>query len=1496
MHGPKSECRASLDQGSLNGTNSVGTDGTNSREGRGDKEGTQPEPTDPYAYLEHAIGYPFILLEDPDAPPPPEEERGTPPPVHYPIGYPCVLMILSCIMWSMATVGFLLRSVGLRYHVFARLAYWRLFRGDPPPLAKRKPPDKPSPRRVFGTKLPPKHRLLLLGLFVALRLSESMPVLTLAQDRALHACIRRHTRKGRLRLHRLSPAEREQVYQAVEVFASQLLSPETVKSLIVDTGASVSASGYEDDFVPGTLRELDKPAPFDGIGGTTHATHIGLARYETFDDLGNIAVLEHEMFYLPGLRCRLFSPQFFKSQTRNRQSGGGDDGVADGVAPFKVQINGVTLPDKGPPLITYHDSSVLCLANGQTITFSHDRSNGLPLLHCFKDALASAKTLAQTCVTDELNQNLTNLQKALLQWHFRLGHMGFKWLQWLGRSGILGPAGERWGKSTVCPPKCAACQFGKQQRTPKAGQKTTRDERGATKKDKLAPGDLVFSDQYESRLPGRVFNSRGSTIHTKQMIGGTLFCDAASGRISVHNQVSLSALDTIASKMQFERDALGSGVTVKSYCTDNGIYTSHDFMEELAKNDQTIRMSGVGAHHHNGVAENSIKNVVRTSRTMMIHAALRWPEHADKKLWPLALQHAAFLHNHTPREDSGLSPEEIWTGSKSSHSHLMNAKPWGCPVYVLDPRIQDGYKIPKWEPQSRQGQFVGFSPLHASTVGLVRNLRTGNISPQFHLVYDDWFETVHATAAEEPKQWKDLVQFQRFQNDYEEDEFGPGLKDGLNKEWLSPQEIAEREERDRRIRERNQGTVPEQREMPPQREPPEAPPPPEPPPSPSAPPMTPSAPPPAPAPALAPPEPPPAPLPAPRRSTRERKQTPWFTQTEENGYRTRLWVKGAQHPVATVATVVAQVAMSLFKYSSQAYDYNYIYALLMNPEHGMMDGFVPDVMTRCPQLMKAKNSNPDTPMLHEALAGPHRDLFLEAMRKEIQELEEHGTWEVVQRDQLPEGANVLPSTWALKIKRYPDGRVNKMKARFCARGDKQVEGVDYFEKFAPVVSWTAVRMLMVMSLDLGWYTKQIDFSNAFVQAELTEEVYINMPTYFETDDGLTTKEAVLRLKKSIYGLVQAASKWFHFISGVLESKGFKASENEPCLFYGRGFMILVYVDDCLFFGPDESKIDEFIQELLDDGMALTKEDGDAFHFLGVEVKDHQNGTLELRQVGLIEKVLKTMGMTNGNRKKTPASRTPLGTDANGAPFNENWEYASVIGMLLYLSSNSRPDIQFAVHQCARFTHAPKASHAEAVKRIARYLVETKDKGLIFTPTPHIKLDCYVDADFAGLWGYEDDQDPVCVKSRTGFVFTIADCPISWTSKLQTEIALSTLEAEYIALSQAMRELIPLRRLFREIGDKMSLELTNGLLRSTVFEDNNGALALATAPKLTPRTKHIAVKYHFFKSHIAGANGADDDGTGIYIKKIESENQKADIFTKGLPLEDFERIRGFLMGW
>jgi hypothetical protein len=180
--------------------------------------------------------------------------------------------------------------------------------------------------------------------------------------------------------------------------------------------------------------------------------------------------------------------------------------------------------------------------------------------------------------------------------------------------------------------------------------------------------------------------------------------------------------------------------------------------------------------------------------------------------------------------------------------------------------------------------------------------------------------------------------------------------------------------------------------------------------------------------------------------------------------------------------------------------------------------------------------------------------------------------------------------------------------------------------------------------------------------------------------------------------------------------------------------------------------------------------------------------------------------------------------------------------------------------------------------------------LRFKPESELKLDCYVDADFAGLYNVEDAQDPVCVKSRTGYVLTLGNCPLIWVSKLQTEVALSTTEAEYIALSQSMRDLLPMRRLLQEAGRGLDLEFSKpALLHSTVFEDNNGALSLALSPKISPRTKHIAVKYHHFRESIG-------ESKGIIIVKVDTTLQKADIFTKGLSAEKHQAMRKLLMGW
>ena len=268
-----------------------------------------------------------------------------------------------------------------------------------------------------------------------------------------------------------------------------------------------------------------------------------------------------------------------------------------------------------------------------------------------------------------------------------------------------------------------------------------------------------------------------------------------------------------------------------------------------------------------------------------------------------------------------------------------------------------------------------------------------------------------------------------------------------------------------------------------------------------------------------------------------------------------------------------------------------------------------------------------------------------------------------------------------------------------------------------------------------------------------------------------------------------------------------------------------------------------------------------------------------------------MGLENANPKETPAKHGTLPKDAQGEDCNEDFNYASVVGMLLYLEGHSRPDISFAVNQCSRYTFAPKRSHEEAIKHIGRYLKGTRDKGITLKPTKDLKIDCFVDADFAGLWGYEDDQDPTSVRSRSGFLFIVGGCVISWSTKLQTEIALSTMESEYIAMSMAMKELIPLRRTVIAIceGLELSTDLISSI-QSDVWEDNAGALALAKLepPRMTPRSKHYSIKYHWFREFI--------NSDSIVLNKIDTKAQLADILTKSLPKEQFVVLRRLLMGW
>ena len=161
-------------------------------------------------------------------------------------------------------------------------------------------------------------------------------------------------------------------------------------------------------------------------------------------------------------------------------------------------------------------------------------------------------------------------------------------------------------------------------------------------------------------------------------------------------------------------------------------------------------------------------------------------------------------------------------------------------------------------------------------------------------------------------------------------------------------------------------------------------------------------------------------------------------------------------------------------------------------------------------------------------------------------------------------------------------------------------------------------------------------------------------------------------------------------------------------------------------------------------------------------------------------------------------------------------------MMLYLASNTRPDISFAVQQCSRFTHNTKASHETSMKRICWYIQGTKDNGLVFNPFKKLVVDCYADADFAGLWGHENPQDPICAKIRTGFVVNFANFPLLWVSKIQTEIAIPTLHSEYVALSHSVRALLPLKLHIKEVIDNLLIDSENlkFVSSSTIYEDNN----------------------------------------------------------------------------
>ena len=1277
--------------------------------------------------------------------------------------------------------------------------------------------------------------------------------------------------------------------------------------IVIDSGASASITPILADFVGDLERAPD--TNLVGLNNKIRIAGVGTVEWSITDYFGVTRLIRTKAFYVPDATIRLFSPQAFFQE---------NDGQG------KCIIEG--------------RKTTLGLPDGSVLEFPYNCGSNLPLMLLSPDAKVAGahysdaaflsnpfQLQAHLSVTSPLNQNLTPSQKELLLIHQKLGHSHFQWCQRLvarprnGSNPILSTKTQ--GVSTCDAPVCTACQLAKQARRTPGHSRTGHSPDSVLRAGDLKPGDCVSVDQYISGLPGRLPHTYGKEKKKDRYKGGTIFVDHASGFIFHRNQVTLTDDSNIKSKKLFDQVAADYGVTLKKFLADNVPFGNDAFTRALDAVGQTIQFSGVGAHHQNGVAERAIATVTRWARAMLLHSVIMWPDQADLSLWPFAFDHAVYLWNNLPNRETKLAPVELFSGTRfSTYNHLQRAHVWGCPVYVLDPKLQDGKKIPKWNPRARRGQFLGYSPLHSTTIGRILNPRTGAVSAQYHVVYDDHFSSVPNAEAGglfgnipfNADDWARLVASGHERVlDPDFDAAGNQLPiPPLHPDWNPPPPNAPHPPHPQPIRHplrrssspvaASEGEMEDTEPVPfdddttsegdnategadPNNEPDvteddqvnddvdkvieeqedeqEA-------------------------------------EPVYSRRSRRRIKPPkrliqemptYFPHEQDQFYNPKRKVAGSR--------LNQQFLMSLqWNQMIESLRSSDLRAMLSSSEYDYEENTVEWMH---PLTLSARANAEDNPTWEEAMSGPDRAGYWEAACKEIDTLtKKRDAWDVVARQPW---MNVLPSTWAFKCKRYPDGSIRKLKARFCARGDRQIEDVDYFDTFAPVVKWNTVRLLLTLSSILGLSTRQVDYVSAFVQApidrdpnwdSMSEEERERSGVFVQMPRGFSEPGKVLRLKRSLYGLKQSPRNFFQHLKSKLEGAGFTSEVDvDPCLFISDKVICLVYVDDTLFFSPKPEYIDEVVTKLSDSDLELEEEDSVA-GFLGVHIERNDcDGTITLTQTGLIKRIIDALNISHLPKKETPALADPLVKDDGGEPPNGTYSYPSVVGMLQYLHGHSRPDITFAVSQVARFTHSPKRSHEIALERIGQYLKGTIDDGLILKPTGAFDIDAYVDADFAGLWPLEDKQDPSCVKSRTGFVICISSCPVIWTSKLQSEIALSTMESEYNALSLCMKSVLPFKNTVKAVarGVGLASDMVT-TFKTTVWEDNAGALALANMEpgQITPRSKHYAIKYHWFRSHLKPNE--------IEIKKIGTDAQKADILTKGLRSIKFKAIRKLLCGW
>ena len=488
----------------------------------------------------------------------------------------------------------------------------------------------------------------------------------------------------------------------------------------------------------------------------------------------------------------------------------------------------------------------------------------------------------------------------------------------------------------------------------------------------------------------------------------------------------------------------------------------------------------------------------------------------------------------------------------------------------------------------------------------------------------------------------------------------------------------------------------------------------------------------------------------------------------------------------------------------------------------------------------------------EAINSSKSEDWQLAMQRELKDLNSQNTWTLTE---LPNGQNCLKGKWVYKTKMDQNGNITKYKARWVAKGYLQQYGTQYLETFANTVRPSAFRALFALAAYFNWEIHQWDVKSAFPNAPIKEEIYIEQPKGFEKGNKL-----VCKLNKALYGLKQSARQWQIWLTDQLQLIGCKKLISDPSIFmYDENTVLTAHIDDILIFFKDIRNIN-IIRDKLASKMDLSNL-GEAKYFLGIEIiRDRENRKITLSQRNFIEQIMHKFNKNALKPTDNPSQKgVKLEPNQEKASKADIRDFQQQIGSLLYLTTVIRPDLAYSIRNYARYMSNPSIEHFHALNKIWRYLAKTAKYSLIYQSDQKPLLRGYCDAD----WGGDFDTR----RSTTGYIFLFGNTAISWSSKLQKTVALSSYKAEYMALKEAIKEEEALQTLFNQIKPLKEL------YSREIYTDSRSAIELAKNPIFHARTKHIDIQYHYVRE----ANQRNI----VSLNYISIEKQLADGFIKPL---------------